>query len=81
MKNRDANWWFGPNSLYGAIIGQTKYGVGGDQENGTTPADWFKDLFSGTGVTATVGVAPDTEMTALIKQYLPLVILGYFLTR
>lgn len=81
MTSRDSNWWFGPNSLYGAIIGETKWGTNGDPDSGTTPGDWFKDLFSGTGVTATVGVAPDTETMVLVKTYLPLLILGYFLTK
>ena len=78
--NYDSNWWFGPNSLYAHIMDDTVYGREGAQTDRTI-SDYFTGLFEGTGVTATVGVAPDTDVMNQIKQYLPLVMILYFLNK
>jgi len=74
----DSNWWFGPNSMFAHIMDDTKYGREG-VETDRTFADWLRDQFEGTGVTATVGVAPDTEIVDQLKQYLPFIIIGYLI--
>ena len=77
MGEKDANWWFGPNSLYAVAIGQTKWGKEGENGQDKSVGDWFKEQFKGTGVT--IGVAPDTDFASTIQNNIPIILFGMYL--
>lgn len=44
MFGKDANWWFGSNSIFATAISQTKWGAGGSRtiQSGTSESELLK---------------------------------------
>ena len=78
-----AHWWFGPNSMFGQAIDQTRWGTKGGADPQDTREglfDMIENLFKPTGVDVNIKTVTDEEkLNEFLKKNGPFLVGGYLI--